>query len=191
MKSVNNLDHFTHSFLISRKAESFFFFLYFCMTPDRFELLLELVGPKIEKKNARLRRAIRPRERVAITLRQLASGETQQSLSCSFRNGRNTVSNIISETCEAIFSSIKSTCLNPPYSPKDWKNISLQFQEKWNFPHTIGPIDIGECPKNSGTLHYNYKGFFSIVLLTVCDANYCFTLYNLRGYRSNNNSGIL
>ena len=39
------------------------------MTTDRFELLLELVGPKIEKKNARLRRAIRPRERVAITLR--------------------------------------------------------------------------------------------------------------------------
>ena len=50
MKSVNNLDHFTHSFLISRKAESFFFFLYFCMTPDRFELLLELLVPKLRKR---------------------------------------------------------------------------------------------------------------------------------------------
>ena len=52
-----------------KEGREFFFFIYFCMTPDRFELLLELVGPKIEKKNARLRRAIRPRERVAITLR--------------------------------------------------------------------------------------------------------------------------
>ena len=52
-----------------KEDREFFFFIYFRMTTDRFELLLELVGPKIEKKNARLRRAIRPRERLAITLR--------------------------------------------------------------------------------------------------------------------------
>ena len=38
------------------------------MKPDRFEHMLELVGPKIEKKNTRLRRAIPPRERLAVTL---------------------------------------------------------------------------------------------------------------------------
>ena len=67
------------------------------MTPDRFEHLLELVGPKIEKKDTRLIGAISSKQRLAITLRSLASGETQQSLSHSFRIGRTTVSNIISE----------------------------------------------------------------------------------------------
>ena len=144
------------------------------MTPGRFEHLLELVGPKIEKKNTRLRQAIPPRERLAITLRYLASGETQQSLTYSFRTGRTTVNNIISETCEAIFSSLKATYLDPPNSTEDWKNISLQFEEKWNFPCNHGcnrrkHIRI-ECPENSGTLYYNCERFFSIVLLVVCDA---------------------
>ena len=61
--------------------------------------------------------------------------------------------------------------------------------------HCIGAIDgkhvAIECPKNSGSLYYNYKGFFSIVLMAVCDARYCFTLVNVGDFESNNDSGIL
>ena len=37
----------------------------------------------------------------------------------------------------------------------------------------------------------NYKSFFSMVFLTVCDARYCFTLVDVGGYGSNNDSGVL
>ena len=43
----------------------------------------------------------------------------------------------------------------------------------------------------TGTYYYNYKGLYSIVLLAICDSNYCFTLFSLGHYGSNNDSEVL
>ena len=40
-------------------------------------------------------------------------------------------------------------------------------------------------------LYHNHKGFFSIVLLAVCDADCCFTLFDLGSYGRNNDSSVL
>ena len=65
----------------------------------------------------------------------------------------------------------------------------------WNFPQVVGAINGKqiriECPKLSGTLYHNCKGSFSLVLLPVCDADYCFTLFYFGSYRSNNDCGVL
>ena len=69
------------------------------MTPERFEHLLSLVGPLLAKRKCRSRKAISEAERLMITLRYLATGDSQQSHSFSFQMGRATVSKIIKETC--------------------------------------------------------------------------------------------
>ena len=66
------------------------------MSPKRFDHLLELVKPIIEKKNTNLRKSMPAAERLAITL---ATGDSQQTLSFSYRLGKATMSKIISETC--------------------------------------------------------------------------------------------
>ena len=48
-----------------------------------------------------------------------------------------------------------------------------------------------ECPKLTGTLCNNYKGFFSIVLLAVYDADYCFTFFDFGSNGSNKYCGVL
>ena len=150
------------------------------MTPDRFDHLLSLIKESITKKETRFRKPISAKERLSITLRFLATGESQQSLSFSYRIGRTPVSNIVTETSEAIYQALKTDYLRKPESTLDWKRISDQYEAICNFPHVIGAIDGKhiriECSKNTGTLYYNYKGFFSLVLLAVCDGNYCFTL---------------
>ena len=162
------------------------------MSPKRFDHLLKLVKPIIEKKNTNLRKSMPAAERLAITL---ATGDSQQTLSFSYRLGKATMSKIISETCKAIYTVLKDPYLTHPGSKEEWLEISKKFEEVWNMPHVIGCIDSKhirvECPKLSGTLYYNYKGFSSIVLTALCDPNYCFTLFYLGQYGSNNDSGIL
>ena len=63
------------------------------------------------------------------------------------------------------------------------KNICHGCQETWNLTNVVGTADGKhisiQCPKKSGTLFHNYKGFFSFLLLAICDACYCFTLFDV------------
>ena len=164
------------------------------MSPERFQHLLSLIRDKITKKTTRFRKPLSAEERLVITLRFLATGESQQSLTYAFRVGKATISKVIAETCDAIYLSL-GDYIQCPSNAEEWRNVASQFEDRWNFPHAIGAIDGKhiriECPKKTGSLYHNYKGFFSIVLLAICDANYCFTLFDLGSYGSNNDSGIL
>ena len=161
------------------------------MSPERYGHLLRLVSPLIKKQDTNLRKAILAGERLAVTLRFLASGESQQSLSFAYRIGKSTLSRMLRETCDAIFSVSKDPYLKPPSSKDDWENIEKDFRDFWNMPHVVGAIDGKhmriQCTKKT-TQHHNYKGFFSLVLLSICDARYCFTLF---WWCSNNDCGVL
>ena len=111
------------------------------MSPERFQHLLDLVRPHIEKADTKFRKAISAAERLAITLRFLATGDSQQTLSFSFRVGKTTVRKIVAETSDAIYSVLKETYLSPLKTKKDWLKIAQEFEDKWNMPHTVGCID--------------------------------------------------
>lgn len=170
-------------------------FRYLRMSKERFDHLFSLLEERIKKQNTRLRKAVSPRERLVITLRYLATGCSQQTLSYAFRVGRSTISYIIKEVCEAIYDLLAPIYMRPPSTSEEWKLIAEDFENLWNMPHVIGAIDgkhiAIDCPKNSGKQDYNYKGFFSIYLLAICDARYNFSVFYVGQYGSNNDSGVL
>ncbi|XP_052888964.1 uncharacterized protein LOC128297371 [Anopheles moucheti] len=158
------------------------------MTHEDFEWLLDKVSAKIQRENTRMRKSITPRERLLITLRFLATGESYSSLSFLFRVGVSTISSIVPEVCECLVEVLKdcvklSEMFNfqivefyTPNTPEELLNISKQFEDRWNFPRAIGALDGKHIrikkPAHSGSDYYNYKGFFSIVLMAIVDANY-------------------
>ena len=90
----------------------------------------------------------------------------------------NTISVVVREVCNVTVDEMCLQYVKCPDVAAEWKVIADLFWKRWNFPHTCGAIDGKHIaikkPKNSGSLYFNYKGFFSIVMLAVVDANYRF-----------------
>lgn len=73
------------------------------MTAEQFDHILHLVTPLIRKSNTVMRESISPLNRLALTLRFLATGESFQSLQFLFRIPQSTISTIIPEVLDAIY----------------------------------------------------------------------------------------
>lgn len=78
---------------------------------------------------------------------------------------------------------------------EDWITISNKFETKANFPHCLGAIDGKHIrlvkPSYSGSNYFNYKHYFSLVLMAVADADYCFTYISVGSYGKTNDSNVL
>lgn len=155
------------------------------MPPEMFDELVARVGPRITKQNTCYRQPIEPGLKLALTLRHLASGNKYASMKFGWRVPHNTQSLMVREVCQAIIDEYLDEVMTCPSTPQEWQAISDQFMAKWNFPHTLGALDgkhvACKCPPKSGSMYYNYKGFYSIVLLALVDADYKFIWADVGG----------
>lgn len=115
--------------------------------------------------NSTKRAEISPAERLAVTLRFLATGNSQVcvyisycsllqvafsytftpqvSMSFNFRMGRSTIHSVLLETCSVLWTVLSEQYVRAPSSPDEWKDVSRDFFSKWNFPHCVGELAAG------------------------------------------------
>nr|CAI5856999.1 unnamed protein product [Callosobruchus analis] len=135
------------------------------MASQDFDYLLSLIEGKISKSNTNYRDSIPAYDRLAVTLRFLATGDSYESLMFFSKMSKATICNVISE-------------FQTPSTEEEWLSIAEEFKDKWNFPNCVGAIDGKHCiiqaPIKSASNFFNYKSTFNIVPMAVLDANYNF-----------------
>ncbi len=158
----------------------------FCrITPELFDEICERIQARIEKESTNFVQAHPAGLKLAITLRFLATGDSSKSLYYGFCVPRSTISTFLPEVCDAIIAEYKDEVINFPNTPEGWRQVAERFATKWNVPHALGAIGGKHIrirkPNRSGSLYYNYKKFYSLVLLAVVDADYKFMYADIGG----------
>ena len=81
-----------------------------------------------------------------------------------------------------------------PEKATELETIAENFDKKWQFPHCLGALDgkhvVLTAPPNSGSLYYNYRGTFPVVLLALADASRRFLYIDIGVYGRNSDGGI-
>lgn len=88
--------------LLADNKTSGFFKNFTRMSEEDFFLLLNCIKSRIERQNTSYRKAIPAEERLALTLRFLATGDSFTSLQYLFKVSKQLISEIVPEVCQAI-----------------------------------------------------------------------------------------
>ena len=151
--------------------------------PAMFRELVDRLTPRLQKRDTWYREAHPVGLKVAITLRHLATGDSYHSLMYSFRVPHNTISNVVVDVCSAIIEEYADDVIQTPVDEDGWRNVADLFSTRWQFHHVLGALDgkhiAIRCPPGGGSQYFNYKGFHSIVLLGLVDADYKFIWVNI------------
>ncbi|XP_055522961.1 uncharacterized protein LOC129717141 [Wyeomyia smithii] len=97
------------------------------MSKKDFDYVLKLVGPLISKQGTYMRNSIPAGERLALTLRFLATGDSFMSLRYLFRIPETTISRIIPKVLDAIWKVLKPLYMKVPSTEREWKAISTSL----------------------------------------------------------------
>lgn len=123
----------------------------------------------------------------------MGSGCDQIDLHLTYRIGHTTIGKILRKVCGAIWEILRAESFPEP-TEEGWKNIAEGFQNYSQFPNCLGAIDGKHVrirkPKMSGSLFYNYKNYFSIVLLAIVDVNYKFIYIDVGAFGKESDSTI-
>lgn len=127
-----------------------------------------------------------------ILSRFLITGVSYRRLAFEFRMGASTVGAIVSETIDVLWEELQPLHMPVP-TRESFRSIADDFSKIWNFPDCIGALDGKHvrirCPKLSGSMFYNYKQYFSVVLQALVDAKYRFIAIDVGGYGKQSDGG--
>ncbi|XP_069615712.1 uncharacterized protein [Ranitomeya imitator] len=167
------------------------FLEYTRMLQDSFRDLLDRVQGAIRRQDTQLRRAIPPEERLLVKLRFQATGESLSSLHFQYRLGISTLSGIVVDTCRALWNVLRDEFIPLPTEDM-WMGIAEKFWSVCDFPNCLGAVDGKHIriikPARTGSEYFNYKKYFSVLLMAIANADCRFIAVDIGAFGRGNDS---
>lgn len=92
-------------------------------------------------------------------------------------HNHNTLSHILREVSKAILAKYEDEVFDFLRTPEKWKDNANDLSFRWNsiMLVVLWMVNVtNKCPKKSGSVWQNFKGFYSLVLLELVDGGYNF-----------------
>jgi hypothetical protein len=155
----------------------------FRMSRATFEAVCEELGAAVAKEHTMLRAAIPVRQRVAVCIWRLATGEPLRLVSKRFGLGISTCHKLVLEVCAAIKAVLMPKAVQWPEAPAD---VAAQFEAASGIANVVGAMYTTHipiiAPKANVAAYYNrrhternQKTSYSITVQGVVDAAGAFT----------------
>ncbi|XP_066920337.1 uncharacterized protein [Clytia hemisphaerica] len=158
------------------------FFETFRMARGTFNSILNCIRHKLVKQKL-IEEPLSPEFRLAITIFKLARGDYIYTVGEMAGVSKSTICVIVRETFRVIVDELWDETVNSrfPSTKKDFENSMQKFGEEWQFPYAFAAVDGShlpiKCPwggAQSMKQYFNFKGFYSIILMAFVDAEYRF-----------------
>ena len=145
------------------------------MSRATFNHILVPIHDKLLKKTV-TEEPIPPDFRLAITIYKLARGDYIYTIGEMCGLAKSTVCVIVTETCSAIINTLRDDTVKKyfPTSRDDFQESMAKFGEEWQFPYAFAAVDGSQGGAQAMKQYFNFKGFYSIVLMALVDAEYRF-----------------
>ena len=163
---------------------------------DLCDLLRSDLAPARDANRGRKRVNLSLEEKVLISLKTLASGSFQNSSKDNINVSQPTVSVVLDAFLKALFKKA-GMFIRMPQSDSQQRRSMMDFYDVAGFPGVLGCIDCTHIPIRAPSLpedeyaYVNRKGFHSINVQAVCNANMEFTNVTARWAGGHHDSHIL
>ena len=107
------------------------------MPPELCQELEQRITSEFQRDRTLMRDPVSPGVKLAVTLRHLATGDSNTTLQCAFRVARATSEKFVPEVCDAITMAYRDQVMQCPTLPEDWLLVESVFCRRWNFPHAL------------------------------------------------------
>ncbi|XP_017027621.1 uncharacterized protein [Drosophila kikkawai] len=127
--------------LQSRKDECYHLNYFLAITESQFRYLVQKLEPIISQyAPQRKKKSFSAEERLAITLKYLATGEVHSCRNYCFRASKFVINEMIANICLGFYEHLNDQYVTLPKTDDQWRSAAEEMERKHNLPHCVGNL---------------------------------------------------